>query len=381
MAQDRDDAGESTPALPEFEDTPGVRVGAPTVRGPATFPEFADASEAEEEGEAGSAEAPAPGTPGGPAGRARPARRASPWPGRIVGGITVLAIIAIVLAIFLPRERREARPESGPNLAQNPTGQGQQPYAKLQPNEQQPWSGQQPLPTPNQQPNSQITGSDSQQPQPNPGTSESPQPTPAPNPKQTESPQSSPSQNPSESPTPTPPAPGPAPTPSPAPNPANAQQQRALFTPSEAQNVVLQVENGERGAMWGPLQGLVAELRKEQYQDEDFWGIMQGALATQGVTMLGKSQALGAGEVMAMINNSRNGAEAAEKLERAVKMWSLPRAVEAAIVNDLTTQTGYQNLVSALHRTLEKHGNPLSEQSVKNLDDWAAYAARQHGQG
>lgn len=42
----------------------------------------------------------------------------SPWPRRITGGVTVLAILAILLAIFMPKERPETDPQAG-----NPTPQ------------------------------------------------------------------------------------------------------------------------------------------------------------------------------------------------------------------------------------------------------------------
>ena len=91
---------------PEFEDVSAPRGGSDVVgRGPA--PEFEEAAGPAGAGEPGNAEAgpqvgaPAAGTPG----------KRSRWPARIIGGVIVLAILAILLGMFLPRERSEARRE------------------------------------------------------------------------------------------------------------------------------------------------------------------------------------------------------------------------------------------------------------------------------
>ena len=130
---------------PEFEDVSAPRGGSDVVgRGPA--PEFEEAAGPAGAGEPGNAEAgpqvgaPAAGTPG----------KRSRWPARIIGGVIVLAILAILLGMFLPRERSEARREqSAVNNQQFATAPQPQQTLRQQP---------QPQPSANAQPSVAETG-------------------------------------------------------------------------------------------------------------------------------------------------------------------------------------------------------------------------------
>jgi len=140
--------GETAPAR-----TPGV----------AQTPEFADAPAAsDEQAQTAQVAAAMPGR-GAPA-----AAPKSPWPARVAGAVTIIAIVAILLGIFLPREKPEVQPQAGPPQPQpspsvtpqpNPYPQQQSPRMQVASPRPQP----QPAPAPTPAP---VAQQPSQQPQP-----------------------------------------------------------------------------------------------------------------------------------------------------------------------------------------------------------------------
>lgn len=100
----------AVPARPDFDDPSGARPADADLRTPAipSVPDFQEPPT-----EPAVAEPPAAAL-----GPAIPVKPRSPWPARIAGGVTVLAILAILLAIFMPRERPQTDPQAG-----NPTPQ------------------------------------------------------------------------------------------------------------------------------------------------------------------------------------------------------------------------------------------------------------------
>lgn len=59
-------------------------------------------------------EASAPASAQAAADEREDGQETSPWPARVVAAVTILAILAILLAVFLPREKSEVRPQAGP---------------------------------------------------------------------------------------------------------------------------------------------------------------------------------------------------------------------------------------------------------------------------
>ncbi len=171
--------------------------------------------------------------------RPGPGNSRSPWPARITGGVTVVAILAILLAIFMPRERPETAPAAvnpAPQLGSvgtstpNPSAQQVAPRMQLaapKPAQTAPAPASASAPKAVQTESAFVPAPKPVPPPPTPPPSRAPTPQsmpgPAPTPTPTPTPQSTPSPAPRPQPTPAPvPRPQPTPAPSPAPQSAPA---------------------------------------------------------------------------------------------------------------------------------------------------------------
>lgn len=150
------------PARPDFGDPSGAALAAPDRRTPA-IPDVPDFQEPAAEPAATPASAAAPGP-------AAPEKPRSPWPARITGGVTILAILAILLAIFMPKERPETDPQAGnptpqpaPVVTPTPNPTPQQVAPQMQVAAPKPVeSAPAPSPSPSPQPAEQSTTQDNQ---------------------------------------------------------------------------------------------------------------------------------------------------------------------------------------------------------------------------
>lgn len=279
----------------------------------------------------------------------------TPWPARIAGALVVLAILAIIiLAIRMKPGSPPVAPNAGEQVgyAQAPDQQTVQTVEAAAPTGQSETQSSQQVP---------------QSPAPVPadtGVQEQPSPPPLPA-QSTPDPAAAPAQEPA-------PQPSPAPTNQPAPaSPSPA------FTPREAEQVVAQAEATERGQIAGALGTLIAMLRQPEYQDPDNWQILQAALVTAGLSMIPGGVKQGHAEILAVISNSRNGAEAADRLERMGHQSAIPIAVQRQLVHILATATSYEQVINGMDQVLRSSGTQLSDQTVAQLRQAAARAWEQ----
>ncbi len=116
-------AAQTTSSAAEEDAAPDFADG--FAAGPAEGPDFADSQEPIATGGQDPAE-PREESPGAPlpARASTPGRAEASGTGRmraIVGGVTILAILAIGLAVFLPREKSDQQPQAGTQTTQAPT--------------------------------------------------------------------------------------------------------------------------------------------------------------------------------------------------------------------------------------------------------------------
>ena len=260
--------------------------------------------------------APSPAPPAPPA-----AKTSSPWPKRIAAGIIVLAIVAILLGIFLPRETPEGKPNSDAPTPSNAIAQNPQPTS--------PGSTSAHIPSARGIPQTRTgVGTRVQSPQ----TSRQP-----------------------------------------------SQRQQALFSPQEAQQLVQSVESAENAGMQQAIGLFIATLRQPEYQDPENWEIAQTALPTMLMGLAPGGLTVGYTEILGVISNSRNGAEAAARLEAIGARSILPVAVQQQIINFLARATDYATAASGARRILSDNGVQLSEQALAKMDAGIADAARRRG--
>ena len=347
-------------------------------------------------------------------------RAQSPWPMRIVAIITVVSIAAIALGIFLPREQEEFKPVAGQEVAETSAQNAQAPqwqqWQTQQPQQQaesqtmapdsmqqqqaqpQPQQQQQPQQFPQQQqqaqqfPQQQVQQqSQQQQPQTQTWSGRSSASAPVPQTSTGQPATSGAAASPNASQPGTQRAQQAAPQASPAQGQGTASPQPGpqagpLFTPQQAQGLIGQAEAMERGERWGALSFLVNMLRQKEYQDPDNWPLLQAAMATSGVSMVPGGIESGHGEIFAAISNSRNGAEAANRLERMGHEPTISPSVQRQCVQVLATARDYNGAVSGVKRVLASNKTELSAKTMQHLDQAIARAwqnretlRRQHG--
>jgi hypothetical protein len=253
---------------------------------------------------------------------------------------------AILLTLFLPRQRPEGTPNYGgsspaPTAAQAPTdpsGQGEQ-YADGSQTAATDAASEQPTEATGQ-PAAQGTdaqqqlpqSTDTQYPQPTPDQQQAyaqpeaaPEQQPAPAQQYTQ-PEPTPSTAPASAPAPAPsptPSPAPAPRPAPAPMPApptqtQARQEMRQASPTQrkqAERFADRVPSAARnGISEGDIAAIVAELRKPPYQDADFFDILKAALSLQIASSYSGQTPGGVIEVVQIIGQAGTGGQAADAL-------------------------------------------------------------------
>jgi len=318
---------------------------------------------------------------------------ASPWPGRIAGIVVIISILAIGLAVFLPKEQDQGTPQAGQTMAENPqapnsqaqTGsQASNQQSQWQPNQQKlDWQSPQ-AQTPAQMQQWQTSAQRQTQ-------QSVQQPTPAPT--QTQAPyqaeQAATQQTQDQgavAPTPAPTQPAPAPAPSPAPQPTTAPapqpspQSRNPINQRQASRLVQQAETTERYQRNQAIDVFIGMLRQPQYQDPENWGLLAAGFATMGQGMIPGGPTSGTAEITSMITNSRNGAEAAARLERQKATSALPSGVQRQLVRVIAQARDYQDCVNGLDQALRQSGTQLSDSTVAQLKNNIAQAWNQGGQ-
>jgi type II secretory pathway pseudopilin PulG len=338
---------------------------------------------------------------------ASPADNRSPWPMRLVVGVIALALVGIVLAVVLHSPQSTSQPQTGnstdttastgaTNAANNSSSLQVSATPQQQPDPNVPGSSTAVAPTtttaapqtsttPQPTPNPSPTPSPTPQPtpSPNPAPAPTPSPTPSPTPTPTPSPQPSPSPAPSPAPRPSPspsPAPSPQPRPSPAPAPAPNRAPRPMFSPRDANRVVQQAARTEQAAFGKALGDIGRMLRQPEYQDPDMWGIMQSALATTGTTMIPGGIQKGHAEIIALITRSRNGREAADRIQAVGHNTpAIPLAAQQALVAVLERCRNYQEAVAGLQQVQQQYGLQFAPDTTRQLQSAFADAARRMG--
>ena len=262
-------------------------------------PDFADPSEE-------------PVQPTAPLPSAPPPVQRPVWPQRIIGAITVVAILAIAAAVILPRQKQKVAPtptQVSPEKVVTPTPQASEP----------------------QPPPEQVT--DQPAPQPQGATPTAPQ------------------------------TPLPTPAPTPAPNLPNTPQQNPLMNPQTAQQVAEQMDATEKGQLVQGLHYMATYLRDPKFQDEEFWPIMQAALGTQGLSAIGGGATMGSAQVIALITNAKSGNEAADNIEKYTYNLpsALPQAVKQQIAQVLSTASSPDAAYTGVQGVLKASGLQLSQ--------------------
>jgi hypothetical protein len=141
-----------------------------------------------------------------------------------------------------------------------------------------------------------------------------------------------------------------------------------MFTPQQAQRIVQQAAATEQGQLNRALGQIGQLLRRPEYQDPEFWPIMQTALATQGAAMIPGGAGLGHAEILAMISQSRNGREAADRIERVGhRSPALPIGAQRALIRVLETARNYQDAVGGLQQVQRQYNIQLSPQTTQQL--------------
>lgn len=331
--------------------------------------------------------------PAPPPGPAAPATSPSPWPGRIAGIVVIISIIAIGLAVFLPRERNEAAPRAGQTVAENPQTpdtQVQDGYQPQNADNQAQWQPQQKLNWQQAQQSEQQlqqwqNPARQQSPQQQPQQAPAPAPTPTPQQPALATAQHSDSQSsvaPSPAPTQPAPAPAPSPTPQPTPTPAPqpSQAPRNPINQRQATQLVQNAEATERAQRNQAIDLFIGMLRQPQYQDPENWALLAAAFATTGMSMVPGGPTSGTAEIASIVTNSRNGAEAATRLERQKATSVLPRAVQRQLVQTIARATSYQDCVNGLDQVLRQSNTQLSDQTMAQLRGNVARAWQQQDQ-
>jgi tetratricopeptide (TPR) repeat protein len=366
-------------------------------------------------------EEPAPATPARAAKPAAPEKRAAPWQGKAAAALTVLASLAIVAWLFMPggpanRGPKSRNPQDSPAAITTPP--------PTDPNANDPSIEQLPQPTnPQLQPGTGelLTPSPTERPpiQPMPEAKQPDQATPAaqqvwrqlwqrPQAQNSQEQQYShpglpipldqlaaaakagPGQTAPEGgpagtqagPAPTEQGPaGPArgtqparpaqPQPQaqgqPAPQP---QQPQPLFTPADAQRVAETIDQAERAEIEGALGYLAEWLRRDPAcNDEDFWPILQTALATTGPSMAPEGLSFGSAEVMSLIVNAPSAQQAARDLEFHSRNLRgvLPQNVKLQIAQVLASATSAEEAYVYVDTILRQNNTAVSNYATQVL--------------
>ena len=321
-------------------------------------------------------------------------RTTHPWPVRVAAGLIVLSIAAILLAVFLPRERYEASPGAGPTtdaVAANTQAQQMQQPQMQQPRMQ--WNSepqtqvapqiaqsqtpqQQAYPSQTQQQAQQYQGQQQTQQQAQQQTQQPQAQTSTFSGRAATSPMAGQTQaaaGGAQSPTYAGAAPagtvtssGPQQSANPAPGP--------LFSAAQAEQVVAEVERLQgtpSGAASGEMLPLfIAPLR--QYDNPVKWAQFKGDFpewrrafeeyGAQGVSSEGLR------ELEAVILRSRTGVEAADMLERIGARQALPTPVRRAILYWLANSTTPSQAFSGINAALGAGGYTLTPGANAYLD-------------
>jgi hypothetical protein len=261
------------------------------------------------------------------------------WPRRIMGAIIIVAVAAIVLAVYLPHQKQQ--------IAPSPTATVDNP--QVQPNPEAAAPQPPPLPTP-----------DATAPMPQgamPATN-----TPAPN-------------NPN------------VPQPNPNPNVPQPQPQeqgpKPLMDPHTAQAVADQMDATEKGELVNGLHYMATYLRSPQFQDPDNWELLQAAMATSGLSMIPGGASIGTAQVIGLITQAKNGNEAADNIEQySYNLPSaLPQAVKQQIAQVLATATDPDQAYSGVQGVLNGSGIKISQVTSNYLAQAIQQAAQTATQG
>ncbi len=95
---------------------------------------------------------------------------------------------------------------------------------------------------------------------------------------------------------------------------------------------------------------------------------MQAAVATMGVGMIPGGAGLGHAEIFALISQSRNGREAADRIERVGhRSPAIPIGAQRALVRVLETARNYQDAVGGLQQVQRQYNIQLSPQTTQQL--------------
>jgi hypothetical protein len=150
-----------------------------------------------------------------------------------------------------------------------------------------------------------------------------------------------------------------------------------MFTPQEAQRVVQQAARTEQAAFGRALGDLARMLRQPEYQDPEMWGILQSALATTGITMIPGGIQKGHAEILAIIAQSRNGREAADRiLAVGHRTPAIPLAAQRALVAVLERCRNYQDAIAGLEQVQRQYGLQFAPETTQQLQAAFADAAR-----
>ncbi|MBM3472106.1 MAG: hypothetical protein FJX75_02380 [Armatimonadetes bacterium] len=166
----------------------------------------------------------------------------------------------------------------------------------------------------------------------------------------------------------------------PQPQPAQAPQPKPLFTPAEAQRVADGIDNAERQEIQGTLGYLANWLRHDPAcNDEDFWPILQTALATTGPSMAPQGLTFGSAEVMANITNADNAWQAADAIEAQSRNLRsvLPQNVKLQIAQVLANATSAQQAYAYVDATLRQNNTGVSNYATQVLVEAVQRAERE----
>lgn len=153
-----------------------------------------------------------------------------------------------------------------------------------------------------------------------------------------------------------------------------------MFSPQQAQRVVQQAAQTEQAAFGRALGDIGRMLRRPEYQDPEMWGIMQSALATTGATMIPGGIQKGHAEIVAIIAQSRNGREAADRIQAVGhRTPAIPLAAQRALVAVLERCRSYQDAMAGLDQVQRQYGLQFAPDTTRQLQASIADAARRMG--